>query len=102
MSEVKDEGKQIPRRRRKKKPVKKRPPKNPNKLVKIHNADKESGNWYEKWNVPKNRSLGNYIHPYRMILSAGTGVGKTLTAKNVILQAQSTHRPFKKVIVCTC
>ena len=40
-------------KRKKKKP---RIPKMPNKIVIIKNADKDSGNWMETWDKPKNRN----------------------------------------------
>ena len=56
----------------------------------------------ETWDTPKNRKIGQFPHPYRMILSAGTGVGKTLTCKNILLQKQASDRPFQEVYVCSC
>lgn len=87
---------------RDKKNKRKKPPRLPQEVVKIRNSEKDQGNWYESWKTPKNRKIGNFPHPYRMVLSAGTGCGKTLTAKNILLQAQATDRPFKEVYVCSC
>jgi len=102
MSDTEEKTKPRRRRGRKKPDRRRKPPCLPQKVVKIRNEDKHKGNWYESWDKPKNRKIGNFTHPYRMILSAGTGVGKTLTAQNILLQAQATDRPFKEVYICTC
>ena len=73
-----------------------------NKLLVIKNAEKDSGNWYESWKTPKNRSLANFPHPYRMIASGSVGRGKTNTIKNIFLSAQSGRKPFKKLYIVTC
>lgn len=97
----KDAPKKAKAKAKKKKDRRKKPPKLPNKVVRIKNSEKDTG-WMESWDVPKNRKIGDYPHPYRMILSAGTGVGKTMTAKNILLQKQSGSRPFDEVYICTC
>lgn len=106
LDELKKHNKEAPKKERQKvkkdKSRRKKPPKLPNKVVKIRNAEKDSGNWYESWKVPKNRKIGLFPHPWRMVVSAGTGCGKTLTAKNILLQAQATDKPFKEVYVCSC
>jgi len=57
------------------------------------NQDKEG--WYESWE--KDRDLLNFPHPFRCILSANPGSGKTNLIKNIILEAKP-H--FKVIYLC--
>ena len=88
----------------KKKPeaVRKRPPKLPNKIQVIKNSEKDVGNWMERWNKPKNRSIGCLPHPFRLCALGGVGRGKSCTLKNLFLAHQSTHKPFKELYIVTC
>lgn len=64
-----------------------------NKIIVFKNRDKEG--WYESWN--KKRDLLNFPHPYRCVVSANPGSGKTNMIKNLIVRA----RPhFKKLYLC--
>jgi len=65
-----------------------------NKQVKVFkNADKEG--WYESWD--RNRDLLNFPHPFRCILSANPGSGKTNLIKNIILESKPW---FKMIYLC--
>ena len=63
------------------------------KIRVFKNKDKEG--WYEKWT--KNRDLMNFPHPFRAIVSAHPGSGKTNMIKNIILAADP-H--FKRIFLC--
>jgi hypothetical protein len=90
---------EIEKKTRKKK---KRIPKLPNKIVVIKNAEKDKGNWMEKWCKPRNRSPGHIIHPFRLLALGGVGRGKTNSCKNIFLRHQSSARKFKKLYIITC
>jgi len=64
-----------------------------NKLIVFKNKDKEG--WYEKWD--DKRDLLNFPHPWRAIISANPGSGKTNMIKNIILK---TKPFFKKIYLC--
>src|SRR5690606_23663577 len=81
---------------------KKRVPKLPNDVVVIKNSEKDTGNWMETWNEPKNRSPGCISHSFRLVCLGGTGRGKTNAMKQIFLQHQSTSRKFKKLFIVTC
>lgn len=66
----------------------------PNKLLVLKNPDKE---FHEKWT--KGRNMLNPPHPFRMLLLGPPHVGKTCTAKNILLRQDP---PFKKLIIVHC
>lgn len=63
------------------------------KIVVFNNKDKDG--WYEKWD--NKRNLLNFPHPYRCIISANPGSGKTNMIKNLILRAKPY---FKTIYLC--
>lgn len=67
--------------------------KNKNQIIVFKNKDKEG--WYEEWQ--KGRDLMNFPHPFRMIISANPGSGKTNMIKNVIVRAKPY---FKRIYLC--
>jgi hypothetical protein len=68
----------------------------PESIIQISNADKDGK--HESW-YP-GRSLGDFPHPFRMVISAIPHCGKTNLIKNLIIHAQSGKTPFKDIIVC--
>ena len=76
-------------------------PKLGNRVVVIKNADKDKGNWMERWK-PGTRNIGRIPHPFRLLALGGVGRGKTNTMKNIFLQHQSGNRKFKKLYICCC
>ena len=64
-----------------------------NKILVFKNLDKEG--WYEHWY--NGRNLLNFPHPFRCIVSANPGSGKTNLIKNVIVRAKP-H--FKVIYLC--
>jgi hypothetical protein len=86
-------------------PKKKKKPKImklPNRMIVIKNAEKDKGNWMEKWDKPKNRSPGHIIHPFRLLALGGVGRGKTNSCKNIFLRHQSSAKKFKQLYIITC
>lgn len=73
----------------------------PRKLIVIPNADKDC-NWLERWSKPKNRSLGHFPHPFRLLALGSVGRGKTNTMKNILLEAQRSSKKFKRLYILTC
>ena len=71
----------------------------PNKVVVIKNADKDVGNWMEKWT--SKRSPACIPHSFRLLALGKPGVGKTNVMKNIFLAHQATKKPFKKLYVIT-
>lgn len=63
------------------------------KLIVFENKDKKG--WYEKWD--DRRDLLNFPHPFRCIVSANPGSGKTNMIKNLIIKAKP-H--FQKIYLC--
>lgn len=63
------------------------------KIVVFKNKDKEG--WYEDWY--NRRDWLNFPHPYRCLISANPGSGKTNMIKNLILRAKPY---FKKIFLC--
>jgi hypothetical protein len=86
-------------KRKKKKP---RIPKMPNKIVIIKNADKDSGNWMETWDKPKNRNPAHIPHPFRLLALGRPGRGKTNVLKNILLRHQGSAKKFKKLYIVCC
>lgn len=80
--------------------LKKYRPKMPRKIVPIPNKDK--GAWVESWSVPKNRHIGLFPHPTRIIFTGNTGMGKTTAALNTFLQVQASRRPFRDLHIVCC
>ena len=60
------------------------------KILVFKNLDKEG--WYENWY--NGRNLLNFPHPFRCIVSANPGSGKTNMIKNIIIRS----KPYFKVI----
>lgn len=85
-----------------KKKKSKRIPSLPDKVIIIKNRDKDSGNWMESWDKPKNRSPGHIIHPMALLALGIPGRGKTNMMKNIFLKAQSSAKKFKHLYVVTC
>lgn len=80
---------------------KKRVPKLPNEIVRVKNADKDSG-WMESWKDNPNRSPGCIPHSFQLVCLGSCGRGKTNAMKNLFLQHQSTGKKFKKLYIVTC
>lgn len=97
MSDVEADKKPRRKSRRKKK---KKLYKMPNELIVIPNADKAG--WTESWDKPKNRNMGLFPHPSKILFLSGTGKGKTNTMKNLFLKVQSTRRPFRQLFIICC
>ena len=83
--------------RKKKKP---KIPGLPDKIVVIKNAEKDKGNWVEKWDT--GRSPGLLPHPFRLLALGGVGRGKTNCMKNIFLKHQASTKKFQKLIIITC
>lgn len=66
---------------------------NSNKIVVFKNLDKDG--WYEEWT--EDRNLLNFPHPYRCIVSANPGSGKTNLIKNILLRAKPY---FQTIFLC--
>lgn len=66
----------------------------PEKMFVVDNKDKE---FHEKWY--DGRSKGNIPHPFRAVLLGSPNVGKSNTAKNLLLKQWP---PFQQIIVCHC
>lgn len=63
------------------------------KIIVFKNRDKEG--WYESWT--QGRDWLNFPHPFRIIVAANPGSGKTNMIKNIIVHA----RPhFKRIFLC--
>lgn len=62
-------------------------------IIVFDNKDKKG--WYERWY--KGRNLLNFPHPYRCVLSANPGSGKTNLIKNIIVRAKPI---FRKIYLC--
>lgn len=85
-----------------KKPKKKKKiPRLPERIVVIKNSEKDTG-WMENWEVPKKRSPGHIIHPFRLLSLGGVGRGKSNSCKNIFLRHQTSQRKFKKLFIITC
>lgn len=69
-------------------------PKIPNELIIIPNKDKE---FHEGWT--KNRKSLNIIHPFRCVILAPPNLGKSTTAKNLLMHQEP---PFERVIIVHC
>ena len=67
----------------------------PGNLVQFPNRDKDGK--HEQW-YP-GRSLADFPHPFRMVISAIPHCGKTNLIKNIILHCQTGLIPFKKIII---
>jgi len=66
----------------------------PNKLLLLGCKDKDND---ESWS--KKRSLANIPCPFRMLLCAGVGNGKSTVVKNILLQAKPL---YDRVVVVCC
>ena len=66
----------------------------PNKIIALPNADKE---FHEKWY--NNRSLLNFPHPFRSVITGPPNVGKTTIIKNILMRQ---HPPFEEVFIIHC
>lgn len=66
----------------------------PNKIIPIHNPDKE---FHESWF--DGRNLLNIPHPFRAVLLGPPNVGKSTTCKNILLRADPE---FEEVFVVHC
>ncbi len=66
----------------------------PNRLIPIHNEDKE---FHERWK--KGRNMLNFPHPFRMVAMGKPNCGKTTVVKNIIMRAEP---PFTRIVVCHC
>ena len=75
-------------------PKKKKNLRLPNKLIPIHNADKD---FHETWT--DNRNPLNITHPFRAVLLGPPNMGKTTICKNIILRAKPQ---FEKVFIIHC
>ena len=73
----------------------------PEKCIIIKNADKDSGDWMESWNKPKNRSPGHIIHPMSILALGIPGRGKSNMLKQLFLKHQSSGKKFKKLYIIT-
>jgi hypothetical protein len=92
----------VPEEKAKRKKKKPKIPKMPNKIVIIKNADKDSGNWMETWDKPKNRNPAHRPHPFRLLALGRPGRGKTNMIKNVFLTHQGSSKKFKKLYIVCC
>jgi len=63
------------------------------KIIVFKNKDKDG--WYEEWD--NNRDLLNFPHPFRCLVCANPGSGKTNMVKNIIVKAKPF---FKKIYLC--
>jgi hypothetical protein len=66
----------------------------PNKIIPIHNPDKD---FHEKWF--EGRNLLNIPHPFRAVLLGPPNVGKSTTCKNILLRADPE---FEEVFIVHC
>ena len=66
----------------------------PNKIIPIHNADK---NWHECWDDKRN--MLNIPHPFRAVLLGKPNSGKSTIVKNLLLRADP---PFEELYVIHC
>ena len=74
--------------------VKSKPAKLPNKIIALPNADKA---FHEQWYT--NRSLLNFPHPFRSVISGPPNVGKTTVIKNILMRQ---YPPFEEIFVVHC
>ena len=71
------------------------------KITIIPNADKDKGNWMEKWK-PNAKNIGRIPHPIRLCAAGSCGRGKTNVLKNLFLTHQSGKRPFQELYIVCC
>ena len=72
------------------------------KLHIFKNEDKDTGNWVESWDKPKNRNVAQFPHPFRLCVNGSVSRGKTNFCKNVLVESQKLNKKFKRLIVITC
>ena len=69
----------------------------PTRIIPIPNRDK---GFHETWTP--DRDLMDFPHPFRAVLAARPGAGKTCIILNLILRVAQSPRPFQKIIVVHC
>lgn len=53
--------------------------------------------YHEKWN--NKRDLGDFPHPFKLLLFGSTNSGKTTTIHNIIIKTMLGKKPFKRIFL---
>ncbi len=72
-------------------------PRLPKTIIPISCVDKEG--WYESWDEPHDRDELCITHPFRAVLGASCGMGKSTICKNILLRHSVTDKPFERLYI---